>query len=369
MSRKARRRRRDADRLERIEIHRAHFHVFDAALAQRVQRSLARADHALRADRAVELVLDLQQRRRQLPVFVARPDPDRLVRRIRLRQRIEQRRRVRLDAVVADRERVLRFGEIAEAAHPERRRVRQVPRTFAQVFEPVRTALDECRADSGRGAEQVQQQPPIPAEIADQREIAFVRIGQSGQRPRGLRQREVVVQSRDRLHPLAVAICQSGPVDELRAADIRSAITTDRDVLFQRQVARHARVPDYLAADVTIDELVQRLQLRKARLDAGMRIGHQFQLRFAEVRRDVRMRQRRAQRGRMRRRGERAVFADAQPFLLDAAAQPGEDGGRQCGEAILESGHGIIRIVDGGGLAGEPAGSGTVARQTHGLRG
>jgi hypothetical protein len=31
----------DADRLERIEVEATHFHVFDATLAQRVQRPLA----------------------------------------------------------------------------------------------------------------------------------------------------------------------------------------------------------------------------------------------------------------------------------------------------------------------------------------
>ena len=67
----------------------AHLDVLDAALAQRVQRPLAGADHALRADRAVELVLDLQQAGGELAVFaVAVADADLLVRRIRRGERV-----------------------------------------------------------------------------------------------------------------------------------------------------------------------------------------------------------------------------------------------------------------------------------------
>jgi hypothetical protein len=59
------------DRQEGVQVHAAHFDVFDAALAQGVQRPLATVDDALGADRAVELVLDLQQRGGELVVFAA----------------------------------------------------------------------------------------------------------------------------------------------------------------------------------------------------------------------------------------------------------------------------------------------------------
>ena len=62
---------RDADRDERVEVHEPHFDIFDAALAQRMQRPLARADHALGADGAVELVFDLQQAGAELAVVAA----------------------------------------------------------------------------------------------------------------------------------------------------------------------------------------------------------------------------------------------------------------------------------------------------------
>jgi hypothetical protein len=62
-------RRGDADRRERVEVHEAHLDILDAALAQGVERTLAGADAPLRADLAVELVLDLQERGCELAVF------------------------------------------------------------------------------------------------------------------------------------------------------------------------------------------------------------------------------------------------------------------------------------------------------------
>ena len=53
-------RRVDADREERVEVHQPHLDVLDPALAQCVQRPLARTDAALGPDGAVELVFDLQ---------------------------------------------------------------------------------------------------------------------------------------------------------------------------------------------------------------------------------------------------------------------------------------------------------------------
>ena len=61
----------DADGGERIEVHRADLDVLHATLAQGVQRPLAREDDALRADGAVELILDLQQARGELAILVA----------------------------------------------------------------------------------------------------------------------------------------------------------------------------------------------------------------------------------------------------------------------------------------------------------
>ena len=99
-------RRRDADRHKRIQIHQPHFNIFHTTLAQRMQRSLARIDHALGPDRAVKLILNLQQRRRQLVVIAAGIlDADGLVRRIAARQCVLQRRAVTFEIVEAHGER------------------------------------------------------------------------------------------------------------------------------------------------------------------------------------------------------------------------------------------------------------------------
>src|SRR4029078_11849016 len=64
------------DRREGVEVHEARLDVLDAALAQCMQRALGGPDHALRTDRAVDLVLDLQQAGRELPIAVAVANPD-----------------------------------------------------------------------------------------------------------------------------------------------------------------------------------------------------------------------------------------------------------------------------------------------------
>ncbi len=70
----------DTDGLKRVQVHQPHFHVLHAPLAQRMQRPLAGVDRALGADRAVELVLDLQQAGAQLAVAaILRTNADGLV--------------------------------------------------------------------------------------------------------------------------------------------------------------------------------------------------------------------------------------------------------------------------------------------------
>ena len=118
--------RRDADGAERVEVHGAHLDVLHAALAQCVQRPLARPDHALWADRAVELVLDLQQAGGELAIVVAVADADRLVRGIGSRERVLERGRVAREIVVAHGERVLRVAQVAQAPHAQRRGTGQV---------------------------------------------------------------------------------------------------------------------------------------------------------------------------------------------------------------------------------------------------
>ena len=326
---------RDAHRLERVEVHQAHFHVLDAAFPQRMQRAFALPDHALGTDRAVELVFDLQQAGRELAVAVdAIPgdagfaDADRLIGRVRARQRVLQRGAVAVEAVVADGKRALCVALVAQRPHAQRRGMRAVHGAGLEFLELVLPARNEGRAHRGRGPEQVEQQPGMPPEIADQREVRHVRLGNRGEG-------EVVVDARDRLHPAAVPVRQPGPIDRFCATHVRAAVTADRDGIIARQPAGHARAPHHLVVDVAIDDLVYAGELFDAGFDPGVHAGDQFQLGFAEVGGDVRMAERRAESGGVRIRCECPVRPHSQAFLLDAATDVPQRGGPERAQSIL----------------------------------
>ncbi len=296
----------DADGDKRIEVHEPDLDILDAALAQRVQRPLAAPDAALGADRAVELVLDLQQRRVELQV------------------RVVERGGVALQAVVAHCERRLRLALVAKPPHAQRRAVRRVHRPGHELLQLVLAAGDEARAHRGRRAEEVEQQPRAPAEIADQREILFAGRSRHGQ---------VVVNAGDGLHAPAVAVRQALAIDGLGAPDVGGAVAADRNRVVARQIARHrarphqlvARIARRIARDGAVDHLVDLGQLLEAGVEALVRAGDELELRLAEIGGDVRMRERRAERLRMRKRRERAVGAHAQALLLDTAADALQD--------------------------------------------
>ena len=192
------------------------------------------------------------------------------------------------------------------------------------------TARHETGTDGGRSAEQVQQQEGVAAEIADQGEILFA--GNLGQRP-------VVVDAGDGLHAPAVAVRQAHAVHAFGAAHVRRAIPADGNVLVGRQVTGHAGDPQHLVGQRAVSELVDLQQLFQAGLGCGMYAGDQLQLRFAVVGGDVRMRQRRAQRLRMRRHGQPAFRRGAQAFLFDAAAYALQPIRRKGGKARLQVAH------------------------------
>src|SRR4029079_19040537 len=92
-----------------------------------------RADHALRADLAVELVLDLDQAGGELPVFPVRAlDADLFIRRIRAHERLLDAAAVGFQAVAARGDRGLRVGLVAQAPHAQRGRVRPVARVAGE---------------------------------------------------------------------------------------------------------------------------------------------------------------------------------------------------------------------------------------------
>ncbi len=322
----AHRGRRDAGRHERIEVHAAHLDVLDAAFAQRVQRALAREDHALGADGAVELVLDLQQAVVQLVVrAVGGADAQLRVGRVGAHQSVRQRGRVAVEAVVAHRQRGLRVALVAEPAHAQRRGVRHEHRVLAQRLQ-VGRAVREAARHRRRRAEQVQQQERMAAEVADQAEVLGGR--HVGQRP-------VVVDARDRLHAAAVAMAQPHAIDRLGLAHVGLAVLAQRDLVVGRQRAGHAAHPHHLVAERAVDGLVHLRQFGLGRLGAAVHAGDQLELSLAEVGGDVRVRQRGAECARMRGGGERARLRHAQAFLLHASPDAVQASRAQCLQAFL----------------------------------
>lgn len=184
-------------------------------------------------------------------------------------------------------------------------------------------------------------------EIADQREIALVpvQVRRDGvvarppqHRPGFVRQGEVVVDAGDDLHSAPVAVREALPVDGLHAPDVRAAVSGNRDAVFGRQLAGHARAPEQLVAKLTVDHLVQLGELVKACVGARVHARDELELRFAEVRRDSRVRQGGAQARGMRRLCQGSVRPDAQAFLLDAAQHALEHGRRESHHALANPG-------------------------------
>ena len=104
----------------------------------------------------------------------------------------------------------------------------------------------------------------------------------------------------------------------------------DRDVLILGQSARHASTPQQLVVDVAVHHLMYGSQFRKTGVDAVMRVGDEFELRFAEVGGDVRVRQWRPQTCGVRCFGKDAIGFKTQTLLLYTARETAERCGREC---------------------------------------
>jgi hypothetical protein len=161
-----------------------------------------------------------------------------------------------------------------------------------------------------RGAKQHQQQEGVAAEVADQAEVLVT--AHAGEGP-------VVMDARDGLHARAVAVGQAPAVDGLGLADVGCAVLTQGDLRIGRQGAGHGAHPHQLGADVLVDKAVDIAQLSQGLGHAGVHAGDEFQLRFAEIGGDVRVRQGRAQSARVGRHGIAAARAHPKAFFLDAA--------------------------------------------------
>ena len=278
----------DTDRLKRIEVHQAHFDILNAPLAQSVQGALSREDHPLGPNGAVELVLDLQQGGGELTVFtVTALDANGFIRRIRSRQRVLQGIAVTLQAVVAHRQRRLGIALVTQTPHAQGRGVRQIQCAIAQRLQAVLAPGHKRGAHRWGCAEQVQEQKCVPAKITDQAEI-----GLAGD----IRQRPVVVDAGNGLHPPAIAVTQSQAVDAFGAPHIGGAILADRNRVVLWQSARHAGDPQHFFPECPLGKGVHLHQFIDTTSHIGMHSGNQLHLRFTEIGGDVRVRQRRAQR-------------------------------------------------------------------------
>ena len=156
------------------------------------------------------------------------------------------------------------------------------------------------------------------------------------------RHRPVVVDARDRLHAPPVTVAQAHAVDALGAADVRRTVAADRDRLVGRQAAGHARHPQHLVAQLAqhaVAELVDLRQLVDAGPRARVHAGDEFELRLAEIGRDVRVRQCRAERGRVRRQRETAIGQRAQALLLHPPAHLAQPRLGQLAQALVQTAH------------------------------
>ena len=162
----------DAHRLERVEVHQAHFNIFNPALAQRMQGPLPGVNHPFRPDGAIELVFNLQQCGAKLVVIAAGVlGAHRFVGRVRPGQRVLERGTITVQTVVADRQRRLCITLVTQSPHAQRGAVRHVHGTAGERLQLMRTPRDKAGAHGGRCAKQVKQQECMAAEITDQRKV------------------------------------------------------------------------------------------------------------------------------------------------------------------------------------------------------
>src|SRR5450830_647026 len=124
---------------------------------------------------------------------------------------------------------------ITQVAHPQTGGVRQIKRIAAERLQLMRATTQKIRRQGRRSAEQIHQQPAVTTEITNQRDIAFglviasrngwlhtlLAIIQPAQQvPDVLIEREIVMNAGDALHSLAIAQCQTSPVDMFEHADV-----------------------------------------------------------------------------------------------------------------------------------------------------
>ena len=287
----------DPDRRERVDVEGPNLHVANPAPLQRDGRFLPRAGDLLRANEAVELVLDLEEVGIELAVLAIDDDADLLVGRMCAFGRLVQGVDVGGRRVVGDPELSLRIVLVADVAHPQRGGERLVESAPAQLGEIVRRGAEKRPADRRRGSEQQRHEPSSAMEVAYEREVsaggertdrfgvaAFHRSKCGPQRPG---QGEVEVHAGNDLHHPAVSMAQPAPVHVLHGAHVGAAVVCDGDGAIARDHARHARRPQHLASYRRAGELVQVAEAARRLANAPVRGGHELEERFGKIGRDV----------------------------------------------------------------------------------
>jgi hypothetical protein len=133
------------------------------------------------------------------------------------------------------------------------------------------------------------------------------------------------VHAGDRLHHAPVAHVEADAVHVLHAPDVGGPVARDRDLGIAAQHAGHARDPEQLVAEVAVDELVDVAEVLRQLPGLGEGRRDELDQRLGIVGGDVRVRQRRAKRRRVRCLRNAPGGRHAQRLALDALAPARED--------------------------------------------
>ena len=259
------------------------------------QWGFAGSGNTLGANRAVKLVFDLQQAVTQLLVVAVLAPRDVTVIRVGTQDGAAQGLDVVVQAVVTDVEALLGIAPVAQVAHSQGRAVGQVEAAALLVEGQqarVVTASQETGANGRRGAEQVDEQPGMALEVADQVEVAGTGVIDEVARaarllpcllPESRWHGKVVVNAGNGLHQAAVAMPQPDPVHGFHARHVGTAVTAYRDALVTGHDAGHARGPQHFVLQLLVHKAVNIFQRCHAVFDAGAHRCDELQQRLGVI--------------------------------------------------------------------------------------
>ncbi len=216
---------------------------------------------------------------------------------------------------------------VTQIAHAQAGGIGQVQGVGIELFQLVGTPAQETRIQGWRGTEQVHQQPAVAAEVTDQRDIgrglvvtvgAHEAFGFLEQRPQLFRQGEVVVDTGDALHGLAVAQGQALAIHVFELSDIGGAVVGNRNIFLGRQRARHRWTPQVLVAELAVGKTMNFVEAAQGICRVGQCRRDELQQRLGIVGGNRLMGQCGAQGLWMRRLSQAAFAGDTQAFSLDA---------------------------------------------------